>query len=112
MILSTKTVLGFASEQDAAQANALIGEMPGFEDCTLVLRDEDRHWFLECYDGGALSGETAGSMLEGFGLNVASIAVEAIPDADWVSETQKALAAREGRAFHRSWQPRQKPDRL
>ena len=91
MILSTKTVLGFASEQDAAQANALIGEMPGFEDCTLVLRDEDRHWFLECYDGGALSGETAGSMLEGFGLNVASIAVEAIPDADWVSETQKAL---------------------
>ncbi len=91
MILSTKTVLGFASEQDAAQANALIGEMPGFEDCTLVLRDEDRHWFLECYDGGALSGENAGSMLEGFGLNVASIAVEAIPDTDWVSETQKAL---------------------
>ena len=91
MILSTKTVLGFASEQDAAQANALIGEMPGFEDCTLVLRDEDRHWFLECYDGGALSGGTAGSMLEGFGLNVASIAVEAIPDTDWVSETQKAL---------------------
>jgi ribosomal protein L11 methyltransferase len=91
MILSTKTVLGFASEQDAAQANALIGEMPGFEDCTLVLRDEDRHWFLECYDGGALSGGTAGSMLEGLGLNVASIAVEAIPDTDWVSETQKAL---------------------
>ncbi len=91
MILSTKTVLSFASEQDAARANALIGEMPGFEDCTLVLRDEDRHWFLECYDNGALSGENAGSMLEGFGLNVASIAVEAIPDTDWVSETQKAL---------------------
>jgi ribosomal protein L11 methyltransferase len=91
MTLSTKTVLGFQSEQDAVQANALIGEMPGFEDCTLVLRDEDRHWFLECYDGGALSGENAASMLEGFGLNVASIAVEAIPDADWVSETQKAL---------------------
>jgi ribosomal protein L11 methyltransferase len=91
MTLSTKTVLGFASEQDAAQANALIGEMPGFEDCTLVLRDEDRHWFLECYDGGALSGENAGSMLKDFGLNVASIAVEAIPDTDWVTETQKAL---------------------
>jgi ribosomal protein L11 methyltransferase len=30
-------------------------------------------------------------MLEGFGLNIASIAVEAIPDTDWVSETQKAL---------------------
>jgi ribosomal protein L11 methyltransferase len=84
-------VLGFQSEQDAAQANALIGEMPGFEDCTLVLRDEDRHWFLECYDNGVLSGKNAESMLEGFGLNVASIAVEAIPDADWVSETQKAL---------------------
>ena len=39
-------------------ANALIGEMPGFEDCTLVLRDEDRRWFLECYDNGALSGQT------------------------------------------------------
>ena len=91
MTLSTKTVLSFASEQDAARANALIGEMPGFEDCTLVLRDEDRRWFLECYDNGALSGENAGSMVEGFGLNVASIAVEAIPDTDWVSETQKAL---------------------
>ena len=36
MTLSTKTVLGFASEQDAARANALIGEMPGFEDCNLL----------------------------------------------------------------------------
>jgi ribosomal protein L11 methyltransferase len=91
MTLATKTVLGFASEKDAAQANTLIGEMPGFEDCTLVLRDEGGRWFLECYDGGALSDGNAGSMLEGFGLNVASIAVEAIPDTDWVSETQKAL---------------------
>ena len=32
-----KTVFGFASEKDAAQANALIGEMPGFEGCPLVL---------------------------------------------------------------------------
>jgi ribosomal protein L11 methyltransferase len=91
MTLSTKTVLGFQSEKDAAQANALIGEMPGFEDLALVLRDEDGRWLLECYDGGALSDGNAGSMLEGFGLNVASIAAEAIPDADWVSETQKAL---------------------
>ena len=91
MTLSTKTVFGFQSEKDAAQANALISEMPGFEDCTLVLRDEDGRWFLDCYDGGALSDGNAGSMLEGFGLNVASIAVEAIPDTDWVTETQKAL---------------------
>jgi ribosomal protein L11 methyltransferase len=91
MTLSSKTVFGFASEKDAAQANALIGEMPGFEDCTLVLRDDGGNWFLECYDDGALSDENAGSVLEGVGLKVTSIAVETIPDTDWVSETQKAL---------------------
>jgi ribosomal protein L11 methyltransferase len=91
MTSSIKTVLGFQSEKDAALANALIGEMPGFEDCTLVLRDDGGQWFLECYDGGAFSHGNAESVLEGFGLNVASIAIEAIPDADWVSETQKAL---------------------
>ncbi len=86
-----KTVFGFASEKDAALANALIGEMPGFEDCTLVLRDDGGQWFLECYDGGALSDENAGSMLESAGVRATSTAVETIPDADWVSETQKAL---------------------
>ena len=91
MTPSSKTVFGFASEKDAAQANALIGEMPGFEDCPLVLRDDGGDWFLECYDGGALGGENAGSLLAGAGLSVTSIAVEMIPDADWVSETQKAL---------------------
>ena len=91
MTSSIKTVFGFASEEDAAQANALIGEMPGFEDCTLVLRDDGGQWFLECYDGGALSDENARSMLEGAGLKATSIAVETIPDADWVSETQRAL---------------------
>ena len=91
MTSSIKTVFGFASERDAAQANAIIGEMPGFEECTLVLRDDDGQWFLECYDGGALSDENAGSMLEGVGVKATSIAVETIPDADWVSETQKGL---------------------
>ena len=89
MTFSIKTVFGFQSEKDAAQANALIGEMPGFEDCPLVLRDDDGQWFLECYDGGVLAEGSAGSLLAG--LNVTSIAVETIPDADWVSETQKAL---------------------
>ena len=58
-----KTVFGFASENDAAQANALIGEMPGFEDCTLVLRDDGGDWFLECYDGGARGEKTPGACL-------------------------------------------------
>jgi ribosomal protein L11 methyltransferase len=89
MTLSSKTVFGFASEKDAAQANAIIGEMPGFEDCTLVLRDDGGDWFLECYDGGAFAG--FGSQLADAGVKVTSIAVETIPDADWVSETQKAL---------------------
>ena len=91
MTPSSKTVFGFASEKDAAQANALIGEMPGFEDCPLVLRDDGGDWFLECYDGGALGGENAGSLLAGAELHATSIAVETIPGADWVSETQKAL---------------------
>ncbi len=91
MTSSIKTVLGFRSEKDAALANALIGETPGFEGCTLVLRDDGDQWFLECYDGGALAGENAGSLLAGAELNAASIAIETIPDADWVSETQKAL---------------------
>ena len=76
MTPSSKTVFGFASEKDAAQANALIGEMPGFEDCPLVLRDDGGDWFLECYDGGALGGENAGSLLAGAELHAASIAVD------------------------------------
>ncbi len=89
MTLSRKTVLGFACEEEAAQASALIGETPGFEDYPLVLREDSGHWFVECYDDGALA-EDAG-VLEEAALNVASVAVEAIPDTDWVSETQKAL---------------------
>ncbi len=90
MTLSKKTVLGFVSEEEAAQASALIGETPGFEDCTLVLRDDGGPWSVECYDDGALA-EDAASLLEGAALKLTSIAVETIPDADWVSETQKAL---------------------
>ncbi len=90
MTLSRKTVLGFASEEEAAQAGALIGETPGFEDYPLVICEDGGHWFVECYDDGALA-EDAASLLEGAALNATSIGLEAIPDADWVSETQKAL---------------------
>ena len=89
MTLSRKTVLGFACEEEAAQASALIGETPGFEDYPLVLREDSGHWFVECYDDGALAADAG--VLEEAALNVASVAVEAIPDTDWVSETQKAL---------------------
>jgi ribosomal protein L11 methyltransferase len=89
MASSIKTVLGFLSGEDGARASALLGETPGFEDYPLVLREDGGCWFLECYDGGALSGENAASLLAQ--LDVASIAAETIPDADWVSETQKAL---------------------
>ncbi len=91
MTPSRKTVLGFVSEVEAAQAGALVGETPSFEDYTLVYHeDDDGHWFVECYDDGALA-EGAASLLEGAALKHTSIAVESIPDTDWVSETQKAL---------------------
>ncbi len=91
MTLPTKTILRFASEEDAFQANALVGEAPGFEDVPLVLREDSAQWVLECYDGGALAIESIASLLEAAGLNICSRSVEAIPAADWVTETQKAL---------------------
>ena len=83
-------MLGFLSEEEAARASALIGETPGFEDYPLIHREDGCGWFVECYDDGALA-ERAASLLEGGALKANSIAVEAIPDTDWVSETQKAL---------------------
>lgn len=90
MTLSLKTVLGFLSENDAAKAAATIGETPDFEDAPLVLREEGERWFVECYDGGALA-DNAAALLAKAGLEACSVAQETIPDADWVSETQKAL---------------------
>lgn len=90
MTLSTKTVLGFPTEDDATRAAALIGETPGFEDCPLVLREDGARWFIECYDDGALF-EEAASVLAAADMQAASIARETIPKIDWVSETQKAL---------------------
>ena len=104
MTLSKKTVLAFWSERDAAEAGALIGETPLFEDYPLVLLEEGGRWFLECYDNGALAGEDGADLFAGAGFEAASVAVEAIPNADWVSETQKALPpVRAGRfAIHGS----------
>jgi len=90
MTTPAKTVLGFTSEADAAQASALIGETPGFEDFALALLEDGGKWFVECYDDGALARDTA-NVLESAGLKVRSSEVEPIPETDWVSETQKAL---------------------
>jgi ribosomal protein L11 methyltransferase len=91
MAAGGKTILEFSSEADAAQAGALIMEMPGFEEFTLVFRDDGARWFLECYDGGALAEDAALGLLELAGLRIGSRAIEAIPDTDWVSESQKGL---------------------
>jgi ribosomal protein L11 methyltransferase len=90
-MVSFKTVLGFRSEEDAAKAGALLGETPGLEDLPLVLREDGDRWFLEVYDGGGLAKGGADGLFEPLGVAAMSCAVEAIPDADWVSETQKAL---------------------
>ena len=102
MITQTKTVLGFASEYDAAQAGALIGETPGYEDFPLVVCHEGGRWFLECYDGGALNGETAVRLLGAAGLTLSSCDARRIPQVDWVSETQKALPPVRASRFTRS----------
>ncbi|MFZ1108747.1 MAG: 50S ribosomal protein L11 methyltransferase [Rhodomicrobium sp.] len=88
---SFKTVLGFRSEEDAAKAGALLGETPGLDDLPLVLREDGDRWFLEVYDCGVLAKDGADGLFEPLGVAVLSCAAEAIPDADWVSETQKAL---------------------
>jgi ribosomal protein L11 methyltransferase len=88
---SFKTVLGFHSEEEAAKAGALLGETPGLEDLPLVLREEGDCWFLEIYDGGGLAENGVAGLLDPIGVAAFSCAAEAIPDADWVSETQKAL---------------------
>lgn len=86
-----KTVLGYASEADAARASALLGETPGFDEFPLVLREDAKRWFLECYDGGALAEAGAALIRDTTGVEAISCEAEAIPEADWVSETQKAL---------------------
>jgi ribosomal protein L11 methyltransferase len=91
MTISQKTVLGFASEGEAAQAAAILGEAPGFESISLVTFEEAGEWFLACYDDGELAPGVLAAALENAGMTARSEAIAAIPDADWVAETQKAL---------------------
>ncbi len=90
-MVSCKTVFEFQSEADAARAWALLAEIPSLEGIPVVTCEDGARWLLEVYDDGALASEGAAALLEPFGLAAVSRAVEAIPDADWVSETQKAL---------------------
>ncbi len=91
MTISQKTVLGFASESEAAQAAAILGETPGFEDLPLVVLEEAGQWFLECYDDGAQASGVLAAALANVGLAARSEAIAAVPDTDWVAETQKSL---------------------
>lgn len=88
--VSSKTVIAFASEQEAVQASAILEEAPGFEDFPLVVLEEHGRWLLECYDNGALA-VTATNVLADARMNALSLTAEAVPDADWVAETQKSL---------------------
>ncbi len=100
MAASSKTVLGFRAEHDAVQASAILSEAPGFDGFPLVLREGTRAWLLECYDDGELAEGAAARFLESSGVSVVSQEVEAIPETDWVAETQRALPPiRAGRFF-------------
>ncbi len=91
MTITQKTVLGFGSGSEAARAAAILSETPGFEDITLVTLEEAGRGFLECYDGGALEAGALVAALASAGIEPRSEAVAAIPNLDWVAETQKAL---------------------
>jgi ribosomal protein L11 methyltransferase len=91
MTISQKTILGFGSESEAARAAAILSETPGFEDFALVALEEAGQWFLECYGGGALEPGALAAALANADIAPRSEAIAAIPDADWVAETQKAL---------------------
>ena len=94
MELSRKTVLIVASEKEAERASAVLGDVSGWDEFPLVLSEQPGHWALDCYDDGALAEEAARveSVLKEAGIALlAPPAAEALPQADWVSETQKAL---------------------
>jgi ribosomal protein L11 methyltransferase len=91
MTISQKTILGFASESEAMQAAAILGEMPAFDDFPLVALEEASQWLLECYDDGAVEPGALGAALADAGIAPRFETIASIPDADWVAETQKAL---------------------
>lgn len=92
MRLTHKTVLNFASENEAVAASEILGELPAFEEAPVVALEnaDGKRWSVEIYDDGALCDVAKGALADA-GIAPAATAVEAIPDADWVSETQRAL---------------------
>mgnify|MGYP005812503659 CR=1 FL=1 len=90
MPILRKSILGFASEGEAIEASAILGEMPGFEDVPLVVLEDKGEWFLESYDGGSLA-EAWASALAGAGVRAVTQSVAAVPETDWVAETQRLL---------------------
>jgi ribosomal protein L11 methyltransferase len=89
--LSQKTILAFSSELDAATAAGKIWEIPGFEDVPLVVLEDGEQWWIECYDGGRLSGDEAARLLNSAGISPAWALAVDLPDVDWVAETQRLL---------------------
>jgi len=91
MALSQKTVVSFPSEDEASKASAVLSEVPAFEGFPIVIFEADGQWLLECYDDGALASAGAAIVLSDAGLKMESATVAAIPQVDWVAETQRAL---------------------
>src|ERR1700760_1727858 len=95
MQLSRKIIFRFSSEEEAALAAAILSEAAEADSLSFVMRDEEPGWAIECYDDGSL-GERGAAYLSGL-LEYAGIApkqapaVEIVPQADWVSLTQKGL---------------------
>ncbi|MGA7328774.1 MAG: 50S ribosomal protein L11 methyltransferase [Rhodomicrobium sp.] len=91
MALSQKTVVSFPSEDEASKASAFLSEAPAFEGFPIVILEANGHWLLECYDDGALAAAGAANVLSDAGLKIESATVAAIPQVDWVVETQRGL---------------------
>ena len=89
--ISCKTVLGFRCERDATAASAILSETPDFDAFALAIVEEGGHWFVECYDDGALAEPEGVAALRDAGVLVDSQAVVTVPGSDWVAETQRML---------------------
>ena len=104
MLLSRKTILAFSSEEDASLASAILGEIPGWDEFPLAMSEIQGRWTLECYDNGVLAGDqwqSLSNLLAAGGVTLAAAPrIEVLPQADWVSLTQKALPPVHAGRFH------------
>lgn len=95
MELSRKIVLSFSSEEEAVLAGAVLSEAAELDALPFVTREEDRGWAIDCYDDGSLGDGGAAhlfGLLESAGVAPKQApALEIVPQADWVSLTQKGL---------------------